>query len=335
MPGSRLPNREAIAERFHVSTRTVRQAIERLVQERVVAPVAHTGIVVTGQNTGPLPVRRAIVFPAQLPEPLVFQEQILLGIDRQCERCGLKLRVCRALPDLADADCLARVCGGDPCEGAWLFVSLQPPAHSILAWRIAGLRVAIVDHIDPGHRVHTVNSDAQAATYQATERLILLGHRRLAFLGSLAVPNWKVECRLEGFKLAHARHGLPVLPENLWDDVSGDPRIARRVVCEGLHRLPVTGIVASNQPGGAYALSACESMGLRVPQDVSVISGGMSRRDLPAPGGRLSRFDEGAPESLGQLAVDVIANARQTIEPVNMLMGVTWADRGSTGPPAK
>ncbi|MDD4888788.1 MAG: substrate-binding domain-containing protein [Phycisphaerae bacterium] len=333
IPGSRLPNRAELARRFRVSTRAVRRAMEILAGEGLVQSTARGGMYVLEQANAPSPIRRVMAVPLRYDWPVPHLEQILHGIDLQCARYRLKFEVYRKPVDLADPDCLTCTCTGDLTKVGWLFVNQVPSEQCLLAWTIRGLRVALVDTVEARCRTHTINCDSQYAAYQATEKVILLGHRRIVYLGPQPAGSLVGARRREGFELAHAHHGLTVSPNAFWNDPGDSSERTRQVVRDGIGQSRPTAIVGGNQKFGCIALSVCDEAGLRVPQDISVISCGLSRRDLPPVVTRLSCIDEGEPEALGRMAADVLFNVPPGSTAVSLLAGVTWRDRGSIGPP--
>ncbi len=125
----------------------------------------------------------------------------------------------------------------------------------------------------PAHHpdVAWVDADNQAATREVVEYLIRLGHRRIAYVGG-DPDNTVVKERLEGYREAMARAGLPV--EAHWIDYGyfaedgGYQAVARtRVKPE---RAP-TAYYAGNDLMAVGLLRGLRERGLRVPQDVSVV----------------------------------------------------------------
>jgi LacI family transcriptional regulator len=108
----------------------------------------------------------------------------------------------------------------------------------------------------------------------ATEHLIELGHSRIAYVRTPLVERSGDRARYEGYRAAMARHGLSALPAHVWDPGSDVMTIAR-------HPVPLeqaisgagapTALFASNDIGAIALIEACETVGLSVPGDVSVV----------------------------------------------------------------
>jgi LacI family transcriptional regulator len=136
----------------------------------------------------------------------------------------------------------------------------------------AGIPVVAVDpHTGPDGPA-TVDSDNIHGARLATEHLLSLGHRRIAFLGGR--PDLRsAQLREEGFREALGDAGLS--PDPAFMKVAGyDPKLAESPARE-LLSLPAeerpTAIFAANDISAIRVIEVARELGLRVPEDVSVI----------------------------------------------------------------
>lgn len=133
-----------------------------------------------------------------------------------------------------------------------------------------GIPVVAVDpHTGPSG-LPTVDSDNTAGAFMATEHLLGLGHRRIAFLGGR--PDLEsARLREQGFRQAMARAGVPV-DEDLVavggyrPDSTAGPARALLTAAE-----PPTAVFAANDLSAITVVDVARDLGLRVPQDLSVI----------------------------------------------------------------
>jgi LacI family transcriptional regulator len=111
--------------------------------------------------------------------------------------------------------------------------------------------------------------DRQDNAYQAVRHLVELGHRDIAFFinASLTPDN----PRFLGVQQALNEKGLKLRPECIFEmrDVDDGRELAERFLA--LHKRP-TGIYIVNETIAAVFVSQVLSAGLRVPQDISVVS---------------------------------------------------------------
>ncbi len=117
---------------------------------------------------------------------------------------------------------------------------------------------------------NTVRATNQKGVQEATTYLIQLGHRQIGFItGQLAVGS-SVE-RLAGFRQALREHNIPQDPtmQVIGDFMEPSGYLGAQQLLA--HPTPPTAIVCSNDVMAFGAIRAIQEMGLRVPQDVSII----------------------------------------------------------------
>jgi LacI family transcriptional regulator len=123
---------------------------------------------------------------------------------------------------------------------------------------------------EPGSDIRSVGTTNWQGGLTATRHLAELGHRRIGAIGG---PDrvWSANARLDGYRTALMRSGLPV-DEHLV--VRGEFSVPEGKYLT--HRLldrpgPPTAIVAGNDNQAFGVLQALSERGLRVPGDVSVV----------------------------------------------------------------
>jgi LacI family transcriptional regulator len=197
--------------------------------------------------------------------------------------------------------------------------------------RLLRPRVPIV-FVDRGvDRMPSVTTDNRRGGELAARHLAELGHRAIAILaGENAVGN--VRERLAGFKTELARHGVSVRTR----DVATGPQAVElgREVARWMDRRPhPTAVFATNDIVAIGAWRQLLGMGLRIPEDVSLIGfDDIEMSSLVLPPLTTVRQDKSA---MGQEAASVLLQllagekprARHTLIPPCLVV------RGSTGPP--
>ena len=132
----------------------------------------------------------------------------------------------------------------------------------------AGLPLLYVDFYSKANRATAVIADMLYDTYQMTEYLYSIGHRRIGFVGSIHATS-DIEDRYLGYYKSVIRRRLPyqedwVLEDR--DEVSGT--VPKRVF-QLPENMP-TAFVCNNDETAYYFIHYLESKGFRVPEDVSV-----------------------------------------------------------------
>ncbi len=135
--------------------------------------------------------------------------------------------------------------------------------------------VVLLNNQHPDEFNHSVRIDNRQGMHDATEHLLTLGHKRIAYVGDKLGLNSDAE-RRTGFKNAMECAGLPV---DLAFQVEGDGKIksaadAFVALVENCrlqrHALP-TGVVCYNDLTAVGVMEAAKRLGLRVPDDLSVV----------------------------------------------------------------
>ncbi|CNI70233.1 LacI family transcriptional regulator [Yersinia mollaretii] len=117
---------------------------------------------------------------------------------------------------------------------------------------------------------HSIFCDHKGASYRATKYLIEQGHRDIAFItGSLDSPT-AIE-RLSGYKEALIAHSLPVrdtlISQGKWTPQSGSAAVESLLASQ----LPLSAILASNDDMAIGAIKKLNEVGIRVPDEISII----------------------------------------------------------------
>jgi len=132
------------------------------------------------------------------------------------------------------------------------------------------LPVVLLNCHDPAHSAPAVVPAELAGGHAATEHLIAQGHRRIAFING---EPWMeaAKDRLKGYRRALATADLPLDPalvcDGDWMSGSGFRHTLRLMQRPG----PPTALFCANDLMAVGALEALKQLGLRVPEDVSVM----------------------------------------------------------------
>ncbi len=153
-----------------------------------------------------------------------------------------------------------------------IVISLAPSDEDVGRWAGAGVPVVLVDTSHPA--LHRVVIDDVAGGYLATQHLIELGHRRIAFVGDpihTAFNFTSSRLRLQGLRQALADHGVEFRPDYLQAGEHGQE--TARILTHALLTLdePPTAVFAASDTQAFGVLRAARERGVRVPEDLSVI----------------------------------------------------------------
>ncbi|MGH2971290.1 MAG: LacI family DNA-binding transcriptional regulator [Gaiellaceae bacterium] len=200
--------------------------------------------------------------------------------------------------------------------------------HTLLEHRVSGVLVATsggspaepevptvyFDNIIPNHGAGNVTRANIPGMALLLEHLHGHGHRRIGYIGGPPVLTSGIE-RLEGYRAGVRDLGLAVSEEYVqfgeidWSPHSGAEAMQRLLSNEE----PPTAVVTAGESLALGVLSACRANGLRVPEDVALVSfddppfGDLLDPPLTA----LSRNEE----EMGRLAASLLLHALQSTAP--------------------
>jgi LacI family transcriptional regulator len=160
---------------------------------------------------------------------------------------------------------------GDRSDGL-LLISLIPPDDEVERLHAARLPCVLVDAPHPD--LPSILIDDVRGGEIATSHLIELGHRRIGFLGDTSPDPFRFASSLDrtvGYERALTRAGIELRPEYLREGTKSH-HIARSTAID-LLRLPQppTAIFAASDTQALGVLEAARILGLRVPEDLSVV----------------------------------------------------------------
>jgi LacI family transcriptional regulator len=142
------------------------------------------------------------------------------------------------------------------------------PVH--LSERLGAHGVILLNCFDEDLDLPAVLPDDRAGGAAAAELALAAGHRRIALIGGER-GTWPATARLAGYRDALSRWGIPVnralVRHGNWHADSGYEQ-ARKVL--GLKQ-PPTALLCGNDRMALGAYDAVKELGLRIPEDVSVI----------------------------------------------------------------
>lgn len=168
-------------------------------------------------------------------------------------------------------ECFRNVAASHRLDGL-LVISLAPDDDSVARWTQAGLPAVLVDTHHPS--LPQIVIDDVAGGFRATQHLIELGHRRIAFVGDpihTAFNFTSSRDRLEGLCRALAQANIPFRPDYHRAGEHGQEP-ARQLTHQLLSMPePPTAVFAASDTQAFGVLQAARERGLHVPNDLSVI----------------------------------------------------------------
>lgn len=215
-----------------------------------------------------------------------------------------------------------------------LVISLQPTDTEMNDLRAAPVPVVIVDAHAPDVQglPHVVGDDIRGGAL-ATDHLLDLGHRRIAFIGDRIdhplAPSSRH--RYAGYERALKGRGIQIRPELLAFGEHG--RYEARDLAAALLATSArpTAVFAASDTQALGVLSAAHQVGLRVPEDLSVM--GYDDVEIASHVG-LTTVRQHLYES-GRLGAEMLLSEvrSRAAEPPSVVLAPEVLVRGTTAPP--
>ena len=266
-----LPGERQLAERLHVSRKTVRKALAALRSEGVLDTRQSRGSVLKSQ-------RRSNKSPSQriallLPEPLEgsrpFTAHWVNRLMTLLQESGDRLQIFHGTKYFGAraGRSLERLTDANPSR-CWIIARSNRPLQEWFA--ASGIPTLIAGSAHPGVPLPSVDVDHRALCRHSAALFLRQGHRKLALFLEHAGHRGDAESE-QGF-----REGMAAAPHAGEPFVCQPERSANSIIRE-LKRLlackdPPTGLLLSNSYSYLTVLSYLGSLGLRVPHDMSLIS---------------------------------------------------------------
>jgi len=199
-----------------------------------------------------------------------FWTTVVRGVEDAANQAGFTVILCNTDESSAKQDAYLQVLLQKRVDGI-LFVPAASAAEPVELVQRQGVPIVVLDRRVPGAQVDVVRGDSEGGAYRLTRHLLDLGHRRIAILSGPETVSTSVE-RVTGYCRALGEAGLDEDAEQvhygLFTQRSGYQATQEILECTSRP----TALFAGNNFIAIGALRALRDAGLRVPEDVSLVS---------------------------------------------------------------
>lgn len=181
---------------------------------------------------------------------------------------------------------------------------------------------------------HSVAVNKIGGAFAGTQHLVQLGHRRIGYAGNTPADSNDLLEVYEGYAAAMRCAGLEIRTEDIAPISTDEPHMAVEPALRWMKGRPLpTAIIARTDSVAIGLLRAAQSLGLRVPQDLSVIG---FNDQYEAESTQPALTTVAVPRvQLGRTAVEILMamSEDEAKEPVSQILNCQLVVRGSTASP--
>jgi len=327
-----------VARVVGVSASTVSRALSRPdmvskgTRERIVNAAQQLGYPVDGPVRAQQRPRSALMIALLIPDLLhPFYTTLARGVQDVAEQYEHQVLFYNTAAEVERENRMLEQALQQKAQGLLLVPSTPDLSHL----SALDLPVIEIDRFSGTPGVNSVLAENTRGVVMALEHLIALGHTRVGILGGVPQSSSTTE-RLEGYRQAMSQAGLPVNPRWITYGHSTEAG-GKQVALELLSLAPAerpTALFACDSETAAGMVRAVRELGLKVPQDLSLIGFDDSRwaQIMDPP---LTVVDQPTYE-MGRVACDLLFQQLQrdfVLPALQIRLATQLIVRHSTAPP--
>ncbi|TLS52461.1 LacI family transcriptional regulator [Paenibacillus antri] len=288
--GDRIPTEKELMERFGVSKITVVNALSGLVNERIITRVPGKGTFVSDPEheiptTLKSAVKRVEAASREMRTRLIglilpsiydyFTIRLVQGIQQALNENGYRCVIYFSEGDIDKEKEAIKTCRKIGVEGLLIFpVDEELFNEEILSMKFAGFPFVLIDRYLPGVETHYIASDGRFGVGLAVNYLWELGHREIAICSDSPLQTVTVQERIDGYMNALKEKGSLINPAHIVTgfELGNLDQVETHPLYRYIQNRMATAYITLNGSLGVKIYEIARQAGLKVPQDISIIS---------------------------------------------------------------
>jgi GntR family transcriptional regulator, arabinose operon transcriptional repressor len=266
--GQRLDNERNLTKEFAASRGTIRQALDILTCERLIIRQQGRGTFVANPVYSPVQGNPALIGALVYAKEYFFGA-ILQSASSQSGDRGYMLTTGSNITKQTEKEHVDAFIKHS-VKGV-ILAPRQLYSQEVYDQLIkADIPVVLLDTLLPNRNDDFVGVDNQAGTTMATEYLLSLGHKKLAYVGHNVIDDLPCQPdRLFGFMHTCIRNRIETPPN--WIIKTDEDNYAEDIAQLFVQGEHPTAVVTYNDTWAARVINASRQAGLKIPEDVSIV----------------------------------------------------------------
>jgi LacI family transcriptional regulator len=269
-PDSQLPTEHDLTKKHGVSKKTVRKALLELVNEGYIARISGKGTFVAGPKTKSDSVRTVAILATEITSGILIP--LLKSIENKSHQNNVNLLLCNTDYNFQKQNEIVAMLLNRKTDGVF-FLPLESNTeyeknnYVVRKFLTAKIPIIQLDRCVDGMKTDYVTCDNYKGSYEMTEYLARMGHKKIGFIRLSDSPV--VRDRIAGYKQAlidnklHFNDKLISHGQELHDDAN--------FINNYLKSAHVTAVFCINDLIAGHFIKLVKETGLKVPGDVSVV----------------------------------------------------------------
>ena len=157
------------------------------------------------------------------------------------------------------------------CAGVILFpVDCEVYSDTILRMHLNKFPLVLIDRCFPGIQSSCVCCDNEKGGWLAVEHLLSLGHRNICFIADSSFREQVTSVRYGAYVAAMTAQQLPLHAVERFNPQTFSQEEMERLL-SSIRAREITAAVVSNSHAAEWLLELCQTGGIRIPEELSVV----------------------------------------------------------------
>jgi LacI family transcriptional regulator len=251
-----------------------------------------------------------------------FFSSVIRGIEDVAYEAGYNVIICQSYDSVEREKAIVETLINGKVDGVLASIAYETKdfSHFKLV-QAKGLPLLFFDRVPSEMEVSKVELDDYMGAFKAVEHLIDQGCRRIVhFSGSPHISIYKN--RIEGYKAALNKYGIPFDGNLLFDDVITREKGSEAAIIISQMALRPDGIFSAGDYSALGVIIKLKELGIRIPEDIAVVgyANEFYSEILDPPLSSIDQHSKEMGHSVARLFLEEVSNIHGTVTPKKIIL---------------